>query len=249
MSRYSEAVPFRNGLFYFWLMNYEAKIPIKLWAEDDRPREKLILKGKQTLSDAELLAILIGSGTRSKSAVDIARELLDSVKHNIASLARLSIAELCQTPGIGPAKAVNIMAGLELASRRKRAETETQKIRGSQDVFARMESRLTDISHEEFWVLYLNRANHVIEEKHISSGGISGTVADPRIILRYGLELKASGLILCHNHPSGNLKASEADLRLTRKIKEGALLMDMQVLDHLIVVSDAYLSFADEGIL
>lgn len=230
-------------------MNYEAKIPIKLWAEDDRPREKLILKGKQALSDAELLAILIGSGTRSKSAVDIARELLDSVKQNMATLARLSINELCQIPGIGPAKAVNIIAGLELASRRKRAETQTQKIQGSQDVFVRMETRLADINHEEFWVLYLNRANHVIEEKHISSGGISGTVADPRIILRYGLELKASGLILCHNHPSGNLKASEADLRLTRKIKEGALLMDMQVLDHLIIVSDSYLSFADEGIL
>ncbi len=249
MSRYSEAVPFRDGLFYFWFMNYEAKIPIKLWAEDDRPREKLILKGKQALSDAELLAILIGSGTRTKSAVDIARDLLDSCKQDIATLARLSVKELCKVPGIGPARAVNIVAGLELAARKRRSEGQVEKIAGSQDVFRLMESRLSDINHEEFWVLYLNRANKVIEEKQISRGGISGTVADPRIILRYGLELKASGLILCHNHPSGNLKASEADLRLTRKIKEGALLMDMQVLDHLIVVSDAYLSFADEGIL
>ncbi|TNE82210.1 MAG: DNA repair protein RadC [Bacteroidetes bacterium] len=230
-------------------MNYEAKIPIKLWAEDDRPREKLILKGKQALSDAELLAILIGSGTRTKSAVDIARELLDSCKQDISALARLSVKELCKVPGIGPARAVNIVAGLELAARKKRSEAEPEKIAGSQDVFQLMESKLSDISHEEFWVLYLNRANKVIEEKQISSGGISGTVADPRIILRYGLELKASSLILCHNHPSGNLKASEADLRLTRKIKEGALLMDMQVLDHLILVADSYLSFADEGIL
>lgn len=230
-------------------MNYENKNPIRLWAEDDRPREKMLHKGKHVLSDAELLAILIGSGTQKKSALDIARDILESSAFDLNRLAKLSLKDLMKFGGIGQARAVTIASAIELGGRRKRAESDFKKITSSALVHSRMESRLADLNHEEFWVILLNRANKVISEHQISAGGISGTVADPRMIFSLAIDAKASGIILCHNHPSGNLSPSEADRSLTRKIKEGALLFDIHLLDHLIITQSAYFSFSDEGIL
>ncbi|TCJ13398.1 JAB domain-containing protein [Flaviaesturariibacter flavus] len=226
------------------------KYSIKEWAKDDRPREKLLLKGAGALSDSELLAILIGNGTRQRSALDLARDVLKVARGGIAGLGRTSINELTKVPGIGPAKALTLAAALELGRRCGAAALfERPQVSGSADVAQQLQSLLRDHRHEVFAVLYLNRANRIQRFEIISEGGITGTVADPRIILRRALEEDAVGLILCHNHPSGNLRPSRADEEITQKIRDAARLFDIRLLDHIIVSTDGYFSFADEGLL
>jgi DNA repair protein RadC len=225
-------------------------IKITDWAEEDRPREKLLQKGTSSLSDAELLAILISSGTRDKSAVDLGREILGIVNNNLNSLGKLTISDLKKLNGIGTARAVTIAAALELGRRRKLAEVpDIPQIKCSKDVADIFQPLLSDISHEEFWVLFLNRSNRVINRMKLSQGGISGTVTDVRIVLKKAIEYLASGIIVCHNHPSGNLTPSESDTKITQKIKEAGNLMDIQLLDHLIISDKDYYSFADNGML
>jgi DNA repair protein RadC len=226
------------------------KYSIKQWLKDDRPREKLLGKGVSGLSNSELVAILLQNGTRDKSALDLACDLLHLAKDSLAELAKLSVHELMKINGIGEAKAVTILAAMELG-RRKNAATIREKgvITSSADVAAQLQSLLRDYRHEVFAVLFLNRANKINHFQIISEGGITGTVADPRIILKKALEEDAVSLILCHNHPSGSLKPSRADEELTTKIREAARYFDIKVLDHLIVSEDGYYSFADEGIL
>ncbi|MDJ1466259.1 DNA repair protein RadC [Cytophagaceae bacterium DM2B3-1] len=220
------------------------------WAEEDRPREKLLLKGKAALSDAELIGILLGSGTVSLSAVDLAKQILSSVDNNLTSLAKLSIKDLEKFKGIGEAKAITIVAALELGRRRKDSELpQRQVITSSKDVFTIMHSHLLDLLHEEFWVVLLNRSNVVMKKVQISVGGVSGTVADPKLIFKTALENLASSIILVHNHPSGNLKPSQADKDLTHKLKEAGKYLEIPVLDHVIITEKSYFSFADEGIL
>jgi DNA repair protein RadC len=225
-------------------------IKITEWAVEDRPREKLIQKGTSSLSDAELLAILINSGTKDKSAVDLGRELLSVVNNNLNSLGRLTIADLKKLHGIGPARAVTIAAALELGRRRKLSEVpEVSQIKCSKDVADIFQPILSDLAHEEFWILFLNRSNKVINRMKLSQGGISGTVTDVRIVMKKAIEFLASGIIVCHNHPSGNLNPSESDTKITQKIKEAGILMDIQLLDHLIISDKDYYSFADNGML
>ena len=225
-------------------------LTIKNWAAEDRPREKLSLKGKSTLSDAELLAILLGTGTPTLSAVDLAKNVLQGAGNSLHELARLSAKDLMKTKGIGEAKAITIIAALELGRRRKDLDAnEKPKVTTSRDVFEYLKSDLLDIPHEEFWILVLNRANRIIKKHQISQGGVAGTVADPKIIFKIALEELASGIILAHNHPSGNLTASQADIALTKKLKEAGKLLEIQVLDHVIIAGQKYFSFADEGIL
>jgi DNA repair protein RadC len=220
------------------------------WAVEDRPREKLYLKGTASLSDAELLAILIGSGTRKKSAVDLGREMLLLVNNNLNSLGKLSISDLTKIHGIGNARAITIAAALELGRRRKLSEVpDVPQIKCSKDVFDLLGPLLSDLLHEEFWILFLNRSNKVINRMKLSQGGISGTVTDVRMVMKKAIENLASGIIVCHNHPSGNLNPSESDTRITQKIKEAGNLMDIQLLDHLIVSEKDYYSFADNGLL
>jgi len=226
----------------------EIRTSIKQWAEEDRPREKLLLKGKSVLSEAELIGILIGSGTASLSAVDLAKQILHSVDNNLNKLAKLSVNELKKFKGIGEAKAINIVGALELGRRRKETDQPKRiKISCSKDVFETMHPFLQDLSHEEFWIILLNRANQIIKPIAISQGGVSGTVADSKIIFKYAIEALASSIILVHNHPSGNTKPSEADLKLTKKLKEAGTLLEIPVLDHLIYTDLGYLSMADEG--
>jgi len=223
---------------------------IKNWAEEDRPREKLLLKGKASLSEAELIGILIGSGTASLSAVDLAKQILNSVDNNLNSLAKLSVKDLTKFKGIGEAKAISIVAALELGRRRKSQEAiKNPKIGSSKDVFEYLKGDLLDLQHEEFWILMLSRSNEILKKKLISSGGVSGTVADPKIIFKSALEELSSAIILVHNHPSGNLKPSNQDISLTKKMKEAGLVLEIPVLDHLIFTNESYFSFADEGIL
>jgi DNA repair protein RadC len=231
-------------------MYKDHNIPIKSWAEDDRPREKFILKGRQALSNAELLAILIGSGSRHKSAVELCRTCLQENDNRLTQLGKKSVEELTRIKGIGPAKAVSILAALELG-RRCQSESPQERItiQGSQDAFNTMSPALSALTYEEFHVLLLDRSNKVIRQVKVSSGGVSGTVVDPKIIFKTALDLKASGIILSHNHPSGNLKPSQADIALTKKVKEGGKLVDILILDHIIVTTDGYFSFADEGLL
>ena len=231
-------------------MIYESKLNIKSWAEEDRPREKFHSKGKSSLSDAELIAILIGSGSRDETAVDLARRILASVNHNLNQLGKLGVDYLKKFKGIGEAKAITIAAALELG-RRRSFELEEDKpfIKSSSDAFKCINSKLTDLPHEEFWILLLNKANQLMEAINISKGGVSATIADAKLIFKPALEKLASSIILCHNHPSGNLKASEADKKLTVKIKEGAKNLDIAVLDHIIVANNSYFSFADEGLM
>jgi DNA repair protein RadC len=224
------------------------RLTIKLWAEDDRPREKLLLKGKRTLSDAELLAILIGSGSRNETAVELCKRILQSVNNNLNELAKLSVSDLQKFKGIGEAKAIAIAAALELGSRREVSEiVKRDVITCSKDIYQLMKGNLADLPHEEFWVLYLNRANKVIEKFALSRGGVSGTVADSKIIYKRALEILASSVILVHNHPSGNLKPSQQDITLTKQLKEAGKLLDINVLDHVIISEQGYYSFADEG--
>jgi DNA repair protein RadC len=225
-------------------------LPIKKWAEHERPREKMILKGLISLSDAELIAILISSGTKNESAVDLAKSILSLTQNNLTSLARLSASDLQQVKGIGPAKALRVVAALELGRRRKQEmPVLKQKISSSADSFRVFEPLLTDLVHEELWVLLLNRAHKIIGYKKLSEGGVSGTFVDPKIIFKYAVENLASSIILCHNHPSGNLEPSEADKQLTRNLKKAADLFQITIVDHLIIGDARYYSFSDSGIL
>lgn len=225
-------------------------LKILSWAEEDRPREKLLLKGKSTLSDAELIGILIGSGTRSLSAVDLSKIILSNVNNNLNELAKLSVKDLQQFKGIGEAKAISIVSALELGRRRKEsASRKKPKITCSDDAYQLMKPELLDLPHEVFWVILLNRANQVIKKQIVSTGGVSGTIADPKIIFKAALDNLSSAIILVHNHPSGNLKPSQADIQLTKKMKEAGALLEIPVLDHIIFTDDNYFSFADEGIL
>ena len=244
-------------LFYIWdnffltqKMNIEKSLNIKQWALEDRPREKMIMKGPAALSNAELLAILIGSGTREESAVDLSMKILGIADNNLNQLGKKTIGDLQKLKGIGEAKAITIMAALELGRRRKHEEAlERKNISSSKDAFDFFHPLLADLPHEEFWILYLNRANAVIEHTCVSMGGVSGTFIDIKIILRRAIELLASSIVLCHNHPSGNKMASNQDIDITRKIKLAATSIDISVLDHIIIADNLYLSFADEGML
>lgn len=232
------------------LSDQSSYLRIPQWAEEDRPREKLLLKGKAALSDAELLAILIGSGTKSLTAVDVAKQLLLKVNFNLNELARMHVSDLEKQKGIGKAKAIVIMSALELGRRRKNSESINRpRITSSGDAFEIIKPDLLDLMHEEFWVIILNRANFVLKKIKISSGGIAGTVADPKLIFRAAIDAYGSSIILVHNHPSGNLKPSQADIQLTKKLKESGNMLEIPVLDHLIFTEKNYFSFADEGLM
>lgn len=233
----------------FTRTNISHAMNIKEWAPDDRPREKMLIKGIETLSNAELIAILIGSGTKEKTAVELAKEILQKNNNDLNRLGKLSAKELSNThKGIGKVKAITILSALELGHRRNLGEAiRNFSVRSSSDVYQYFQPLLCDVNHEEFWVIYLNQSNKIIHRRQISKGGISETAVDIRLILKEAIEHFASGLILCHNHPSGNNTPSNADDIFTKKMKEAACLMDIRVLDHLIVCEDCYFSYADEG--
>lgn len=233
----------------YGMSNYQQKTTIKTWAEEDRPREKLIQKGKQSLSDAELLAILLSTGSREESAVDLAKRILRETNNNLIELAKLSYKDLViRFKGVGPAKAITLIASLELGNRKRvSGAVQREKISCSQDAFHVFASVIRDNIYEEFWMMMLNRANKIIAWKCISEGGISGTVADPRRIFKTAIDHSASAIILAHNHPSGNLRPSDADIKLTRKLRDGGQLLDLPIIDHLIIGDENYYSFADNG--
>ncbi|UII78483.1 DNA repair protein RadC [Flagellimonas sp. CMM7] len=223
---------------------------IKNWADDDRPREKLVQKGRSILSDAELIAILIGSGNKKESAVELSKRILASVNHNLNELGKLSVNQLMQFKGIGEAKAVSIAAALEVGRRRRGGDAEKiSKISGSKDAFELLYPLIGELQHEEFWIVYLNNSNKVIHKSQLSKGGITGTLVDVRLVLKQALELGAVGIILAHNHPSGTVKPSLADKEITEKLKKASEALDIKILDHLILTQHDYLSFADQGIL
>ncbi|MEM9078527.1 MAG: DNA repair protein RadC [Bacteroidota bacterium] len=225
-------------------------LSIKNWADDDKPREKLAQKGRSVLSDAELLAILIGSGNRQESAVQLSQRILSTVDHNLNELGKLSINQLKKFKGIGEAKAITIAAALEVGRRRQGLEcAKSEKISGSHDVFGLLYPLIGELEHEEFWVLYLNNSNKVIHKSQLSKGGITGTLVDVRLVMKQALELGAVAIILAHNHPSGNTKPSSSDKQMTKKLKIAAEALDLKVLDHLILTQHQYLSFADKGML
>lgn len=227
----------------------QTNFPITHWSEDDRPREKLMLKGRSALSDAELIAILIGSGNRNESAVDLSKRILASVDNNLNALGKLTLSQLTNFKGIGEAKAISIIAAMELGRRRKAEDiVELTKITSSKKVFELMQPVIGELPHEEFWVLYLNNSNKVISKIQQSKGGITGTMVDVRLVFKTALELGATAVILCHNHPSGTLTPSDADKQLTKKLKAAGESLDVKVLDHLIITETKYYSFADEGI-
>lgn len=226
----------------------QKNIAISSWAEEDRPREKLILKGRSVLTNAELLAIIIGSGSRNESAVELAKRILASVNNDLFAIGKLSIKDLLKFKGIGEAKAISIIASLELGRRRKNSEkSDTKKITSSKDAYDELKELFYDLDHEQFWVLLLSRANKVIVKKQISSGGVAGTVVDNKLIFKTALEHLASGIILAHNHPSGNLKPSKADIDITKKIMEAGKNLDINILDHLVISDKGYTSLVDEG--
>jgi DNA repair protein RadC len=228
----------------------EQHLSITSWASEDRPREKLLAKGRQALSNAELVAILIGSGTKKESAVDLSKRILASINNDLHQLGKLEVKDLQKFKGIGEAKAISIVAALELGRRRKSTEVKKKdKVTSSGDAYDIMKGTFLDLKHEQFWILLLDRSNQVISRQQISSGGVAGTVVDARLIFKPALELLASGIILFHNHPSGNLKPSKQDLELTKKLVSGARNIDMNILDHLIISERGYLSFKDEGYL
>lgn len=223
---------------------------IKNWAEGDRPREKLLQKGREFLSDAELLAILIGSGSKNESAVEVCKKVLAKAQDNLGELGRFSVKELMEVKGIGEARALTIVAALELGRRRRASEAlEKKKISSSSSVFELMQPKIGELPHEEFWILYLNNSNKVIQELPLSKGGITGTLVDVRLAFKQALHLGATALILVHNHPSGNLNPSTADKQLTQKFKTAGESLDIKVLDHIIITENSYFSFADEGLL
>jgi DNA repair protein RadC len=224
------------------------KMTIKSWALDDRPREKLLAKGKAALSNAELIAILIGTGNLKESAVDLAKRILNSVDQNINRLARLSPEKLMKFNGIGEAKAIAILTALELGNRREQEPTsDIQRIKTSKNVFTVMKPLFYDKTHEEFWVIYLNNSNRILSKELCSKGGMTSTVVDVRLLYKRALELSSVGIIVCHNHPSGNSQPSVSDRELTEKIKQAGSSLDIQLLDHLIVTEKSYFSFADQG--
>ncbi len=223
---------------------------IKNWSNDDKPREKLVQKGKAALSDAELIAILIGSGSRNESAVALSKRILASVDNNLNKLGKLSLKQLIQFKGIGEAKAVSIIAALEVGRRRRGEKAQkVTKINSSRDAFELLRPRMGDLGHEEFWILYLNNGNKVLLSAQLSKGGMTGTLVDVRLVMRQALELGAIALVLAHNHPSGTLKPSKGDREVTQKLKRAAVALDISVLDHLIITEKNYFSFADEGVL
>ena len=223
---------------------------IKNCSQDEQPREKLREKGKTALSDAELIAILIGSGNRDESAVALCKRIFASVDHNLNALGKRSIAQLMEFKGIGEAKAISIVAALELGRRRRLEDAmQLDKVSSSRSVNNVMQHIIGDLPHEEFWILYLNNSNKIIQKNQLSKGGITGTLVDVRLVLKNALEVGATGLILCHNHPSGTLKPSQADKDITKKLKVAAQSLDISVLDHLIITENAYYSFADENML
>lgn len=228
----------------------EQKYSIKEWANDDRPREKLLIKGCSALSNSELLAIIINNGTKDKSAIELAQEVLRCGKNCLNELGKINVKELTRIKGIGKAKAISIVAAMELGRRRQGlVSREKAVVTSSREVASYLQTSLRDYKHEVFGVVFLNRSNKVNHFQIISEGGITGTIADPRIILKKALEEDAVSLILCHNHPSGSLRPSKADEDLTYKIKEAAKYFDIKVIDHLIVSDDGYYSFADEGLI
>lgn len=228
----------------------QVSFSIKNWSEDDRPREKLINKGRSTLSDAELIAILIGSGNREESAVGLSKRILAAASNNLSELGKRSVKDLKKFKGIGEAKAVTIVAALELGRRRKEGDSLSRKrITSSSSVYELLHPIIGDLPHEEFWVVYLNNSNKILEKQQLSKGGITGTLVDVRLVLKTALELNAVGIILAHNHPSGTLKPSTSDIQLTQKLKGAAASLDVKVLDHIIVTEKAYFSFADDGLL
>jgi DNA repair protein RadC len=227
---------------------YENKLGIKAWAEADRPREKLLQQGRRQLTDAELIAILIGSGSRNETAVDLSKRILNSCQNDLHKLAQLGVKELSKFKGIGEAKAITIVAALELGRRRKDAEpADVQKVSSSIDVHRVIKADLADLPHEEFWIILLNRANTVIGKCFLSKGGQAGTVVDPKMVFKIALEHGAASVVLVHNHPSGSLKPSNADVSITKKLMELGKMMEIAVHDHLIVYNDTFLSLADEG--
>lgn len=228
----------------------QTSFSIKNWSEDDRPREKLVNKGRLALSDAELIAILIGSGNRTESAVGLSKRILATSSNNLSELGKQSVKDLMKFKGIGEAKAVTIAAALELGRRRNDGSTLSRKrITSSSSVFEVLQPIIGDLSHEEFWVIYLNNSNRILEKQQLSKGGITGTLVDVRLVLKTALALNAVGIILAHNHPSGTLKPSKSDKQLTQKLKVAAASLDVKVLDHIIVTEKAYFSFADDGLL
>lgn len=231
------------------MLNYD-KPGIKAWAVEDRPREKMIRRGISALTDGELIAILISSGNSKESAIDLSRRIMETVHHNLHELGKLNCDELTHFRGIGKAKAVTLLAAMELGRRRNQSEAlENGQVKGSKDAANYLRPEIGDLSHEEFWVLFLNRQNKILGKQKLSQGGMTGTVIDVRLVLKLALEKHATSLIFAHNHPSGNLEPSDADRKITRQLKEAAALMEIPVIDHLIVTQSGYFSFADEGML
>ena len=225
-------------------------LSIKAWAEGDRPREKLILNGRHTLSDAELIAILIRTGAKNITAVDVAKQILYHCNNNLSELSRLNVKDLARFKGIGTVKAVSVVAALELGRRRRESEAiKKEIISSSTDIVELVQPQLADLPHEEFWLILLNRANHIITKIILSKGGISGTVVDPRLVFKAAIEHQASGIILCHNHPSGNPKPSNEDVVLTKKLRDAGKNLDISILDHIIIAGSTFYSFADEGVI
>jgi len=242
--------------FFFYIFKeknmpgYNSSLSIKQWNEDDRPREKLLTKGKIALSDAELIAILIGSGNREESAVDLSKKILNSINNNLNELGKLSVNDLIKFKGVGEAKAISIITALELGRRRRLEEAlDKPKINSSKSVFEVMQPIIGELQHEEFWIIYLNNANKIQLKTQMSKGGITGTLVDTRLVFKRAIELTATSIILCHNHPSGTLKPSASDISLTKKLKNGGEVLDIKVLDHVIITEGSYYSFADEGVL
>jgi DNA repair protein RadC len=226
------------------------KLSIKDWAVEDRPREKLLYRGLASLSDAELIAILIGSGNSDETAVELSRRILGTVKNNLNALGKLDVEALKKFRGIGEAKAIAVIAALELGRRRNQSDAlQMKQVTSSRDAAEFLQPVMGDLSHEEFWLILLNRHNKIIHYERISQGGLTGTVIDVRLILKKALEKLATSIIIAHNHPSGNLQASDSDRKITRQVQEAAKLMEIPLLDHLIITQDGYYSFADDGVL
>ncbi|NPD46235.1 DNA repair protein RadC [Lentimicrobium sp. S6] len=231
-------------------MNYSTPSSIKSWAEEDRPREKLILKGKASLSNAELIAILIGSGSQKETAVELSKKILSHYDNNLQELSKASVQALCEFSGIGEAKAISIISAMELGRRYRSTEAKIRKkISSSRDAYDAIYSYLADCDYEEFYVILLNRANDIISIQKISEGGTSGTVVDPKKVFKLAINYQASGMILCHNHPSGNMKASQQDKIITKRLKDSGDLIEISILDHIIVGNGNYFSFSDEGLI
>jgi len=231
-------------------MQQKPSFSIKNWSDDDKPREKLVQKGRSVLSDAELVAILIGSGSRNESAVELSKRILASVNNNLNELGKLSPKQLMQFKGIGEAKAVTIAAALEMGRRRRGEDVlKIRKISSSRDAFEILQPIIGELEHEEFWILYLNNANKILHRSQLSKGGLTGTLVDVRIVMKKALELGAVAIILSHNHPSGTLKPSQADKEVTQKLRLAAQALDIKILDHLIITQKDYYSFADNNIL